>query len=803
MFLSLWLIDGLGMMLVAPALLAWIDDAVPEADSGHRSVDIFDLSSVLMTLLVTATSLSLASWEQVQYSYMVLFAYFPILAWSAVRMSERANALTLLISAMPLLAAWAYQVSTPEASSYAKAIQASVIAFCAVLVALVLQAIAADRRLAILRVARQSRQDMSTGLLNDRGLLAELGDRLVSPNRVNYGLIGLHVTNFDSINDLCGTIDAIQLEQSTAALLLRQGQVQFAARLSAGRYAMVIGADTVTQVRTVAREVYSQLNGQIFQTERGSLRLQCCVGGLLLDRHTLISSEDCIFSLGDALAIAASVRDPQLFVEPLSQMMIDARRAHQSKIEHIREAIRDNRIELFAQPVIDPEAPPHMRSYELLTRLRDRDGGLVQPPEFMTLASQAQMSIPLDRAVIHRAFEWLAANPESLTITWKCSINLAGATMCDGAIADYIREQRSRYCIPADKIVFEITESEAIRNPAAASRLVDDLKEQGFGIALDDFGTGLATFEYLKRFPLDYLKIDGSFIRNLMSNPIDEEIVISTIRVAARLKLRTVAEHVHSAAVYERLTELGITFLQGDYFGKAIPLREFFGLDLQGRCRQARLKQRPPGPWPADSQSAAARRRTSQFADREQAAVVEAAPDQLDTDRQAVFAHHQRQADRRKPEQRSHRAEHRIAGRFETRRRSTRSADGSIERITTVEQRIDLVVQGSGLQDSLLVVDRAHLPARLDQFHQPRTHPLPAALEFAAKVEGNLGAHDRVQHPVHFECRIAEIECHAARSEILSQLGETAPRVVEPRAPRAASAACRTAAPAAARIGRQ
>jgi EAL domain-containing protein (putative c-di-GMP-specific phosphodiesterase class I)/integral membrane sensor domain MASE1 len=579
LFLSIWLIDGLGMMLVAPALLAWIDDAVPEADSGQQSVDIFDLSSLLMTLLVTATSLSLANWEQPQYGYVVLFAYFPILAWSAVRMSERANALTLLISALPLLAAWAYQVSTPQAPNYAQAIQVSVIAFCAVLVALVLQAISADRRLAILRVARQSREDMSTGLLNDRGLLAELGDRLVSPSRVNYGLVGLQVTNFDSINDLCGAIDAIQLEQSTAHLLMRQNQVQFAARLSAGRYAMVIGADTVAQVRAVAREVYSQLNGQIFQTELGSLRLQCCVGGLLLDRHTLISSEDCLFSLSDALAIAASVRDPQLFVEPLSQMMIDARRAHQSKIEHIREAIRDNRIELFAQPVIDPDAPAGMRSYELLTRLRDRDGRLIQPPEFMTLAVQAQMSIPLDRAVIRRAFEWLAEHPASLEHTWKCSINLAGATMCDGAIADYIREHRSRCGIPADKIVFEITESEAIRNPAAASRLVDDLKQQGFGIALDDFGTGLATFEYLKRFPLDYLKIDGSFIRNLMSNPIDEEIVISTIRVASRLKLRTVAEHVHSAAVYERLTELGITFLQGDYFGKAIPIREFFGLD--------------------------------------------------------------------------------------------------------------------------------------------------------------------------------------------------------------------------------
>src|SRR5690606_27661101 len=235
-----------------------------------------------------------------------------------------------------------------------------------------------------------------------------------------------------------------------------------------------------------------------FQTELGSLRLQCCVGGLLLERHTLISSEDCLFSLGDAISIAASVRDPQLFVEPLSQMMIDARRAHQSKIEHIREAIRDNRIELYAQPVVDPDAPAQMRSYELLTRLRDRDGALIQPPEFLTLASQAQMSIPLDRAVIHRAFEWLASNAEALAATWKCSINLAGATMRDGAIADYLRDQRNRFGSPAQKVVFEITESVAIRNPAAASRLVDDLKSQGFGIALDDFGTGLATFEYHK-----------------------------------------------------------------------------------------------------------------------------------------------------------------------------------------------------------------------------------------------------------------------------------------------------------------
>jgi EAL domain-containing protein (putative c-di-GMP-specific phosphodiesterase class I) len=210
--------------------------------------------------------------------------------------------------------------------------------------------------------------------------------------------------------------------------------------------------------------------------------------------------------------------------------------------------------------------------------------------------------VPLDRAVIKRTFEWLATHPAALERTHKCSINLCGATMSDGAIAEYIRQQRVLYRIPADRIVFEITESEAIRNPSAASRLVDELKAQGFGIALDDFGTGLATFEYLKRFPLDYLKIDGSFIRNLTTNPIDEEIVMSTVRVARRLKLRTIAEHVHSEPVFERLRELGVDHLQGDLFGRPQPIDTLFerypefapppGLDEAGAANRPRAASR-------------------------------------------------------------------------------------------------------------------------------------------------------------------------------------------------------------------
>lgn len=598
LLLSAWLADVLGMLLVCPALLTLLRPARLTADEEEAAADgaspRFSILTVLVVLGIGALAYVLHRLGQGHYAGLVLFAVFVPMIWAAASQATgRADAYTLLLAGLPLLASRAYAVTDTHGAGFGETVSVSLLLCCAVLAAQLLQALAADRSLALVRMSRQARQDMSTGLLNDRGMIAELTDRLASPNRPRYGLIGLYISNYDAIHDLCGTVEAMQLEQATAQLLIQQTGTQLAARLSAGRYTMLIHAETVAQVRAVAREIYTQLSGQVFQTEHGSIRLQCHIGGLLLDPNSQISSEDCLSALSDAQAIAASVRDPQLFVEPLSQTMIDARRAHQKKIEHIRDAIRNDRIELYAQPLIDPEAPSQMRSYEVLTRLRDKDGQLIRPPEFLTLASQAQMSVPLDRGVIRLAFEWLAANPEALALTWKCSINLAGATMSDDTIADFIREQRANNAIPAAKVVFEITESEAIRNPAAASRLVDDLKAQGFGIALDDFGTGLATFEYLKRFPLDYLKIDGSFVRNLMTNPIDEEIILSTVRVAKRLKLRTIAEHVHNAAIYERLTDLGVSYLQGDFFGKAMPLGEMFERQAPST---AHLRQPTPRP---------------------------------------------------------------------------------------------------------------------------------------------------------------------------------------------------------------
>ena len=604
-WLHWWLIDALGILLVTPALLAWMGNAsVAQKDaitvsangvvkassksfiSNLRFVDVISVSYVIMV----AASSYLLNWLQLPfYAHAILFLYFPIVAWIAVGNNTLSTTTTLLVTALPMLASRAAQVrlnnlpdsfagalSQTLSGSPTIASEISVLVFSASLLGLVLHSIANDRRLALMRVARQAREDLSTGLLNDRGLLMEFEETLNNTDRKQLGLIGIHLTNFDSLSDLCGAMQALHLEQSTASLLKRQNACIVAARLSAGRYAIVVQADTVVAVRTVARELYTQMTGQSFKTENGSLRLQACVGGLLIDQHAVINSEECLSALADAMTIAASVRDPQLFVEPLSQTMIDARRTHQEKMEHVREAIREQRIELYAQRIVELKGPSDDLNYEILTRLRGRDGKLVLPPEFIPLTVQAQMSVALDRAVVQKTFEWLSRNPGALKQTTKCSINLSGLTLGDASIASFIFSQRVLNNIPAEKIVFEITESEAIRNPAAASRLVDSLKAEGFGIALDDFGTGLATFEYLKRFAIDYLKIDGSFVRTLKANSIDEEIVRATIRVARHLGVKTVAEHVHQQSILDLLKNLGVDCIQGALVGMPEPINTLF-----------------------------------------------------------------------------------------------------------------------------------------------------------------------------------------------------------------------------------
>lgn len=584
--LGMWLAGLTSLLLVTPVVLALLD-LRPQGASQARvdSARWFDLPCVSMAMAMGLLMVSLTLSGQSAFGQIALFAVFPLMLWSALRNEARSHALTLFLVALPFLASSIHalrrQASTEIEFLWLGAQMCALLA-CATGCAIVAQALEADRLQALENTLRLGREDADTGLLNDRGLIAEMQTALGNPERPALGLIGLQVGNLAALRELCGPLEVARLESRISTVLKEALAVrpatsrQIAARWAGERFLMMTSAATVSELRLIGRDLYSRLAGEPFNGPHDSISLQISVGGILVEPGTLVQAEECLAVLDEAIVIASSVRDPQLFVEPLSQSMLASRRAQQDRTEQLREAIREGRLEIYAQPLVDPDAPEGSLAYEILTRLRDRDGELIQPPEFMPLALKAQLLAKLDRAVIHRVFEWLATHPQALARTWRCAINLSGPSLDDPGLAGFIREMRRTHDIPADRIVFEITENSAIRHASTASRLVDELKAEGFGIALDDFGTGLATFEYLKRFPLDYLKIDGSFIRNLTEDGLDEEIVMSTLRVARKLNLRAVAEHVQTEAVHLRLQALGVRYLQGDLFGRAAPIQSLF-----------------------------------------------------------------------------------------------------------------------------------------------------------------------------------------------------------------------------------
>ena len=188
--------------------------------------------------------------------------------------------------------------------------------------------------------------------------------------------------------------------------------------------------------------------------------------------------------------------------------------------------------------------------------------------------AQNIVSIELDRTVIKATFDWFGSRGNALGEVERIAINLTGASLSSPGLFEWIERCREDAGLKPACFSFEITESQVILNMDAARLLIQRLRAAGYRVALDDFGTGLATFDYLKRFAVDYIKIDGSFVRNLGQNPIDLEIVSGIVRLARLMQIGTVAEYVESHAISAAVRRAGIDGLQGYLIAAPAPLAE-------------------------------------------------------------------------------------------------------------------------------------------------------------------------------------------------------------------------------------
>lgn len=247
----------------------------------------------------------------------------------------------------------------------------------------------------------------------------------------------------------------------------------------------------------------------------------------------------------------------------------------------INEALAKDLFTLAAQPIVptDKNNKLHSASYfEILLRLKNPDGKLEMPQKFISHAESFNLMPNIDRWVVQHALKWLASEVANIQKIGLCSINLSGQSVADPTFCFDVEQLINKYKVPAQKLCFEITETTAISNMHTAFTFVSQLQKLGCSIALDDFGSGLSSFEYLKKLPINILKIDGIFIHNLPHSKIDYVIVDAVGRVADTMNLKTVAEYVESEEILQLLADMGVTYAQGYHTGRPIPLEELLSI---------------------------------------------------------------------------------------------------------------------------------------------------------------------------------------------------------------------------------
>jgi EAL domain-containing protein (putative c-di-GMP-specific phosphodiesterase class I) len=247
------------------------------------------------------------------------------------------------------------------------------------------------------------------------------------------------------------------------------------------------------------------------------------------------------------------------------------RRREMQWAARINSALEEGRFELYRMQIQPLQRNEPGQHYELLLRMRDEAGKIVTPDQFIVAAERYGITPNIDRWMIEHALRWLVSEADEREKLELCSINLSGQSLGDDKFLPFVIDQFHRSGLDASKICFEITETAAIASFSQANRFIHALKELGCRFALDDFGTGLSSFGYLKHFPVDFLKIDGSFVKEILHDPIDREMVRSINEIGHLTGKQTIAEFAENAEIIQMLTSLGIDYAQG--YGIAQPQR--------------------------------------------------------------------------------------------------------------------------------------------------------------------------------------------------------------------------------------
>jgi diguanylate cyclase (GGDEF)-like protein/PAS domain S-box-containing protein len=434
---------------------------------------------------------------------------------------------------------------------------------------MVFRDVTSQRKLAN-EVTYHATHDELTGLVNRREFERRLALMLLHgrdkrrPMTVCY----IDLDHFKIVNDTCGHLAGDELLRQFAALMRsRVRERDTLARLGGDEFGILLGECALEQARRIADDLRDLIVDFRFTWDGRAFRLGASIGLVPVpaggELPVVLSAAD------NACYLAKERGGNRVEVLPPDSHGESERRREMTLLARVQRALAGEGFQLYAQPIVplqhDDDSPSHL---ELLLRVTNDSGEALPPGAFISAAERYHQMRAVDRWVVEQTFEALRSRT-STGVAGHCAINLSGQSLGDEEFLRFVLDALDASGVDPSRLCFEITETAAIANLGAAMRFITTLRERGCLFALDDFGSGLSSFAYLKSLPVDYLKIDGRFVRDMVDEPVDAAMVEAIHRVARLMGIKTVAESVESAAVMDKLREIGVDYAQG--YGVAMP----------------------------------------------------------------------------------------------------------------------------------------------------------------------------------------------------------------------------------------
>ena len=434
--------------------------------------------------------------------------------------------------------------------------------------------------------------DNLTGLFNRRRFMEELNVELanIAVHEHRSALFFIDLDQFKYVNDTCGHHAGDRLIRKVADELTRSArQEDIVARFGGDEFVILHCNTDEVSSRDMAERMLASMRRLAHVEDERVFHIHCSIGVTMIDRAKA-NPDEIIAEADIACREAKSAgRNRMQFFEKSSHI-VERATSDVGWMNRLRNAVDADSFELRFQPInrIDTGATTH---HEVLLRLRGDDGKLLSPDAFLPSAVRFGLMSEIDLWTIRHSAEAYAEYIEE-SPQLRLSINLSANAFESDNLADYVASVFAEHRVPANRIIFEITESLAVRRPRHVELQIDALREMGCKLALDDFGTGYSSFSYLQKLHFDFIKIDGSFVHDIVNNPVDQKMIKLIAEVGREANMRTVAEYVQDAESLELLGELGVDLAQGFFVGRPArrPLYKSTPISLSSR-RNRRTSQ--------------------------------------------------------------------------------------------------------------------------------------------------------------------------------------------------------------------